>query len=132
MTRSFLTLNKLTVVVQPVLIPHPESSTESSSPCPTHTGPHRSPICAGTCKHWSAYDIEGWRGNDRHHFNAIVQIPDLVDYYWQPFKACVQEAEAASIMCSCEDTCACNHPVGSRPLSPSPDLFGGGLDHVLL
>jgi hypothetical protein len=49
----------------------------------------------------SAYDVEGWRGNDRHHFNAIVQIPDLVDYYWQPFKACVQEAKAGSIMCSC-------------------------------
>ena len=56
----------------------------------------------------SAYDVEGWRGNDRHHFNAIVQIPDLVDYYWQPFKACVQEAEAGSIMCSCAyvDCCA--------------------------
>ena len=52
-----------------------------------------------TCKHFSAYDIEGWRGNVRHQFNAIVQIRDLVDYFWQPFKACVQEAEAGSIMC---------------------------------
>lgn len=31
-----------------------------------------------TCKHWSAYDVENWHGNDRHHFNAIVPIPDLV------------------------------------------------------
>ena len=35
----------------------------------------------------------------------------LQDYYWQPFKTCVQEADAASIMCS--------YNAGALP-TPSP------------
>jgi beta-glucosidase-like glycosyl hydrolase len=53
-----------------------------------------------TCKHFSAYDLENWNGTDRHHFNAIVEDRDLVEYYWVPFRSCVERAHVQSIMCS--------------------------------
>ena len=53
-----------------------------------------------SCKHFSAYDLESWEGVSRHQFNAIVSEQDLVEYYWVPFRSCVQRAHAKSIMCS--------------------------------
>ena len=53
-----------------------------------------------SCKHFSAYDMEGWGGASRHNFNAIVSEQDLVEYYWVPFRSCVERAHAKSIMCS--------------------------------
>ncbi|XP_065841345.1 uncharacterized protein [Oscarella lobularis] len=53
-----------------------------------------------TCKHFSAYDLENWNGTDRHHFDARVTDQDLVDYYWVPFRSCVERARVRSIMCS--------------------------------
>ena len=35
---------------------------------------------------------------DRHHFNAVVSQRDLYETYLPAFKACVQEAKAASVM----------------------------------
>lgn len=53
-----------------------------------------------SCKHFSAYDLERWENVTRQYFNAIVSDQDLVEYYWVPFRACVQRAHAQSIMCS--------------------------------
>ncbi|XP_065184882.1 uncharacterized protein LOC135815502 [Sycon ciliatum] len=53
-----------------------------------------------TCKHFSAYDLENYATGSRKSFNAIVSDQDLVEYYWVPFKACVQKAHVKSIMCS--------------------------------
>ncbi|EEB96968.1 hypothetical protein MPER_03806, partial [Moniliophthora perniciosa FA553] len=52
------------------------------------------------CKHWAAYDIENWHGNDRGAFNAIVSTQDLAEYYSPSFQSCVRDAKAASVMCS--------------------------------
>lgn len=53
-----------------------------------------------TCKHFLAYDLENWNGTDRVHFDAKLSTRDLVEYYLPVFKACVQEAQVASVMCS--------------------------------
>ena len=55
---------------------------------------------ASTCKHFSAYDLENYATGSRKSFNAIVSDQDLVEYYWVPFRACVQRAHVQSIMCS--------------------------------
>ncbi|KAI3615447.1 glycoside hydrolase family 3 protein [Moniliophthora roreri] len=52
------------------------------------------------CKHWAAYDVENWHGNDRGAFNAIVSTQDLAEYYSPSFQSCVRDAKAASVMCS--------------------------------
>lgn len=57
-----------------------------------------------TCKHSAAYDLEDTRphgGNvTRFNFDASVTLQDLVRYYLPPFKACIQRAKSAAIMCS--------------------------------
>ncbi|KAL5983584.1 putative beta-D-xylosidase 2 [Asimina triloba] len=55
---------------------------------------------AACCKHYTAYDLDNWKGIDRFHFNAKVSKQDLEDTYNVPFKACVAEGKVASIMCS--------------------------------
>lgn len=52
------------------------------------------------CKHFAAYDLENWHGNDRKGFNAIVSTQDLSEYYTPSFQSCVRDAKVASIMCS--------------------------------
>lgn len=53
-----------------------------------------------TCKHFSAYDMENWNGSNRFSFNAVVDERDLVEYYWIPFRSCIERAHVQSIMCS--------------------------------
>ena len=53
-----------------------------------------------SCKHFSAYDLENWGGETRFTFSANVSERDLVEFYWVPFRACVERAHAKSIMCS--------------------------------
>jgi xylan 1,4-beta-xylosidase len=53
-----------------------------------------------TCKHFAGYDIENWKGNKRYGFNAVISRADLQDYYLAPFRACVRDAGARSVMCS--------------------------------
>ncbi|KEF63623.1 uncharacterized protein A1O9_01601 [Exophiala aquamarina CBS 119918] len=53
-----------------------------------------------TCKHYTAYDLEGWEGNTRYGFDAIVNPQDLSEYYMQPFQQCARDTKVASIMCS--------------------------------
>ncbi|KAI9196246.1 hypothetical protein LWI28_022269 [Acer negundo] len=55
---------------------------------------------AACCKHYTAYDLDNWNGNDRYHFNARVSRQDLEDTYDVPFKSCVVEGKVASVMCS--------------------------------
>ncbi|XP_010914548.1 probable beta-D-xylosidase 2 [Elaeis guineensis] len=55
---------------------------------------------AACCKHYTAYDLDNWRGVDRFHFNAKVSKQDLEDTFDVPFKACVVEGKVASVMCS--------------------------------
>ncbi|KAL1832586.1 hypothetical protein ACET3Z_002237 [Daucus carota] len=55
---------------------------------------------AACCKHYTAYDLDNWNHVDRFHFNAQVSEQDLEDTYNVPFKACVQEGQVASVMCS--------------------------------
>ncbi|OTA99467.1 glycoside hydrolase family 3 protein [Hypoxylon sp. CI-4A] len=55
---------------------------------------------AATCKHLAGYDMENWKGNRRYAFDAKISSQDLQDYYLQPFRACVRDANAQSAMCS--------------------------------
>ncbi|GJN25819.1 hypothetical protein PR202_gb13699 [Eleusine coracana subsp. coracana] len=55
---------------------------------------------AACCKHFTAYDLDSWGGTDRFHFNAVVSPQDLEDTFNVPFKACVTQGRAASVMCS--------------------------------
>ncbi|KAL6907814.1 hypothetical protein ACP4OV_001984 [Aristida adscensionis] len=55
---------------------------------------------AACCKHFTAYDLDRWGGTDRFHFNAVVSPQDLEDTFNVPFRACVRDGRAASVMCS--------------------------------
>jgi xylan 1,4-beta-xylosidase len=51
-------------------------------------------------KHFVAYDMENWHGNDRYGFDAQVSMQDLSEYYMQPFQQCARDSNVSSIMCS--------------------------------
>ncbi|BAF28804.1 Os11g0673200 [Oryza sativa Japonica Group] len=55
---------------------------------------------AACCKHFTAYDLDNWSGTDRFHFNAVVTRQDLEDTFNVPFRSCVVDGRAASVMCS--------------------------------
>ncbi|TYI66975.1 hypothetical protein E1A91_D09G264900v1 [Gossypium mustelinum] len=73
---------------------------------------------AACCKHYTAYDLDNWKGVDRFHFNARVSKQDLADTYNVPFKACVVEGKVASVMCS-------YNQVNGKPTCADPDLLKG-------
>ncbi|PIA44186.1 hypothetical protein AQUCO_01700063v1 [Aquilegia coerulea] len=52
------------------------------------------------CKHYTAYDVDNWKGIDRFHFDAKVTLQDMEDTYQSPFKSCVVEGHVSSVMCS--------------------------------
>ncbi|KAF5194548.1 Beta-d-xylosidase [Thalictrum thalictroides] len=52
------------------------------------------------CKHYTAYDVDNWKGIDRFHFDAKVTLQDMEDTYQPPFKSCVVEGHVSSVMCS--------------------------------
>lgn len=52
-----------------------------------------------TCKHFTAYDIEDWLGNERYEFDAKVSPQELAEYYMPPFEACAR-SNVGSFMCS--------------------------------
>jgi beta-D-xylosidase 4 len=52
------------------------------------------------CKHFSAYDLENWKGVDRFHFDAEVTQQDITETYNAPFETCARDANVASVMCS--------------------------------
>ncbi|XP_047332915.1 beta-D-xylosidase 1-like [Impatiens glandulifera] len=71
---------------------------------------------AACCKHFTAYDLDNWRGVDRFHFNAVVTKQDLEDTYNVPFRDCVIEGKVASVMCS-------YNKVNGKPTCADPDLL---------
>nr|BBF98353.1 beta-D-xylosidase/alpha-L-arabinofuranosidase [Nepenthes alata]BBF98355.1 beta-D-xylosidase/alpha-L-arabinofuranosidase [Nepenthes alata] len=73
---------------------------------------------AACCKHYTAYDLDNWKGNDRYHFNAVVTKQDLDDTYQPPFKSCVIDGNVASVMCS-------YNQVNGKPTCADPDLLSG-------
>ncbi|KVH98568.1 Fibronectin type III-like domain-containing protein [Cynara cardunculus var. scolymus] len=52
------------------------------------------------CKHFTAYDLDHWKGVDRFGYDAKVTKQDLVDTYQPPFHNCIQHAQASGIMCA--------------------------------
>ncbi|GAB2282228.1 Probable beta-D-xylosidase 2 [Dionaea muscipula] len=72
---------------------------------------------AACCKHYTAYDLDNWSGFDRFHFNAKVSKQDMEDTFDVPFRACVVEGGAASVMCS-------YNQVNGVPTCADPKLLG--------
>ncbi|TXG64130.1 hypothetical protein EZV62_011124 [Acer yangbiense] len=70
------------------------------------------------CKHYTAYDVDKWKGIDRFHFDAKVTKQDMEDTYQPPFKSCVEEAHVSSVMCS-------YNRVNGIPTCADPDLLKG-------
>ncbi|KAJ4874268.1 putative beta-D-xylosidase 7 [Raphanus sativus] len=52
------------------------------------------------CKHFTAYDLDRWKGITRYVFNAQVSLADLAETYQPPFKKCIEEGKASGIMCA--------------------------------
>ncbi|KAG6524475.1 hypothetical protein ZIOFF_014384 [Zingiber officinale] len=52
------------------------------------------------CKHYTAYDMDNWKGNVRYTFDARVTAQDMEDTYQPPFRSCVKEGGASCVMCS--------------------------------
>ncbi|MBA0612802.1 hypothetical protein Godav_013356, partial [Gossypium davidsonii] len=52
------------------------------------------------CKHFTAYDLDNWKGVKRYVFNAKVSLQDLADTYQPPFQSCIQQGKASGIMCA--------------------------------
>ncbi|XP_021751056.1 beta-xylosidase/alpha-L-arabinofuranosidase 2-like [Chenopodium quinoa] len=73
---------------------------------------------AACCKHYTAYDVDNWKGVDRYTFNAVVSQQDLDDTFQPPFKSCVVDGNVASVMCS-------YNKVNGKPTCADPDLLSG-------
>ncbi|XP_031254744.1 beta-D-xylosidase 4-like [Pistacia vera] len=73
---------------------------------------------AACCKHYTAYDLDNWKGIDRYHFNAVVTKQDMDDTFQPPFKSCVIDGNVASVMCS-------YNQVNGKPTCADPDLLAG-------
>ncbi|KAH7099626.1 beta-xylosidase [Auriculariales sp. MPI-PUGE-AT-0066] len=57
------------------------------------------------CKHMAGYDMDSWTAPDgtvidRFHFDAKIPLQDMAEYYSLPFRSCVRDAKAGSVMCS--------------------------------
>nr|XP_043606490.1 beta-xylosidase/alpha-L-arabinofuranosidase 1-like isoform X2 [Erigeron canadensis]XP_043606492.1 beta-xylosidase/alpha-L-arabinofuranosidase 1-like isoform X2 [Erigeron canadensis] len=55
---------------------------------------------AACCKHYTAYDVDNWKGVDRYHFSATVTKQDMEDTFQPPFRNCIVNGNVASVMCS--------------------------------
>ncbi|KAK6121022.1 hypothetical protein DH2020_045241 [Rehmannia glutinosa] len=73
---------------------------------------------AACCKHYTAYDVDNWKGIQRYTFNALVTQQDLDDTFQPPFKSCVIDGNVASVMCS-------YNQVNGKPTCGDPDLLSG-------
>ncbi|XVF64749.1 hypothetical protein PTKIN_Ptkin09bG0191900 [Pterospermum kingtungense] len=52
------------------------------------------------CKHFTAYDLDNWKGINRFVFDANVTVQDLADTYQPPFQSCIQKGKASGVMCA--------------------------------
>ncbi|KAK4476879.1 hypothetical protein RD792_016043 [Penstemon davidsonii] len=73
---------------------------------------------AACCKHYTAYDLDNWKGIQRYSFNALVTQQDMDDTFQPPFKSCVLDGNVASVMCS-------YNQVNGKPTCGDPDLLAG-------
>ncbi|CAA0831044.1 Beta-D-xylosidase 4 [Striga hermonthica] len=73
---------------------------------------------AACCKHYTAYDVDNWKGIQRYSFNARVTQQDLDDTFQPPFKSCVLDGNVASVMCS-------YNQVNGKPTCGDIDLLSG-------
>ncbi|KAJ0988348.1 hypothetical protein J5N97_006704 [Dioscorea zingiberensis] len=73
---------------------------------------------AACCKHYTAYDVDNWKGIQRYTFNAKVTKQDMDDTFQPPFKSCVIDGNVASVMCS-------YNQVNGVPTCADPDLLAG-------
>ncbi|ESW31074.1 hypothetical protein PHAVU_002G206800 [Phaseolus vulgaris] len=73
---------------------------------------------AACCKHYTAYDVDNWKGIQRYTFNAVVTKQDMEDTFQPPFKSCVIDGNVASVMCS-------YNKVNGKPTCADPDLLKG-------
>ncbi|XP_064965802.1 beta-D-xylosidase 4-like [Musa acuminata AAA Group] len=73
---------------------------------------------AACCKHYTAYDVDNWKGIERYTFNAVVSKQDLDDTFQPPFKSCVIDGNVASVMCS-------YNQVNGVPTCADADLLSG-------
>ncbi|KAL5992193.1 Beta-D-xylosidase 4 [Asimina triloba] len=73
---------------------------------------------AACCKHYTAYDLDNWKGIQRYTFNAKVTKQDMDDTFQPPFKSCVVDGNVASVMCS-------YNQVNGIPTCADPDLLAG-------
>ncbi|KAK3010752.1 hypothetical protein RJ639_011305 [Escallonia herrerae] len=70
------------------------------------------------CKHYTAYDVDNWKGIERYTFNAVVTKQDMDDTFQPPFKSCVIDGNVASVMCS-------YNQVNGKATCGDPDLLKG-------
>lgn len=68
------------------------------------------------CKHFTAHDLDNWQGTTRYKFDAKVNKQDMADTFEPPFKSCVEEGRASSIMCA-------YNRVNGVPMCASTDLL---------
>nr|CAB3488426.1 unnamed protein product [Digitaria exilis] len=73
---------------------------------------------AACCKHYTAYDVDNWKGVERYTFDAVVSQQDLDDTFQPPFKSCVVDGNVASVMCS-------YNQVNGTPTCADKDLLSG-------
>ncbi|XP_072982163.1 beta-D-xylosidase 4-like [Typha latifolia] len=73
---------------------------------------------AACCKHYTAYDLDNWKGFQRFTFNAVVTKQDMDDTFQPPFKSCVIDGNVASVMCS-------YNQVNGVPSCADPGLLSG-------
>ncbi|KAF4360395.1 hypothetical protein CsatB_008389 [Cannabis sativa] len=57
-------------------------------------------LASACCKHFTAYDLDNWKGINRFVFDAHVTQQDLADTYQPPFQSCIEKAKASGIMCA--------------------------------
>ncbi|KAJ0256078.1 Glycoside hydrolase family 3 C-terminal domain-containing protein [Hirschfeldia incana] len=73
---------------------------------------------AACCKHYTAYDVDNWKGVHRYTFNSVVNQQDMDDTFQPPFRSCVVDGNVASVMCS-------YNQVNGKPTCADPDLLSG-------
>ncbi|XP_057786037.1 probable beta-D-xylosidase 7 [Salvia miltiorrhiza] len=57
-------------------------------------------MASACCKHYTAHDLDNWKGVSRYAFDAKVTKQDMADTFQPPFKACVEQGKASGIMCA--------------------------------
>ncbi|KAG0459281.1 hypothetical protein HPP92_022409 [Vanilla planifolia] len=62
--------------------------------------PGGSIMLSACCKHYTAYDLDKWKGFKRYTFNAQVTEQDMQDTFQPPFRSCIEEGGASCLMCS--------------------------------